>query len=109
SHTGNDEILKAIYAREQVLLDGYPDKIYFPVQVIRVGSGIIGGLGGEFFSETGLWLKANVEVKNYFTITQANDSEGYIPPAHEFDLGGYETWRRRGCFLHTRAEEEIKN
>lgn len=109
SHTGNEDAFRRIYAREQVLLNEYPDTILFPIQVIKIGEGIIGGLGGEFFAETGLWLKENNKVKNYFTICLANGYTGYVPPAHEFDLGGYETWRCRSSYLEKDAENIIRN
>jgi neutral ceramidase len=101
----NEEGLKRLYAREQVLLNEYPDAISFPVQALKIGSGVIGGLAGEFFAETGLSLKAQAGA-NYFTITMANGYFGYVPPAHEFERGGYETWRCRSSFLN--YESEIK-
>ncbi|TAN17679.1 MAG: hypothetical protein EPN37_06330 [Chitinophagaceae bacterium] len=109
SHTGNEDAFRRIYAREQILLNEYPDTILFPVQVFRIGAGIIGGLGGEFFAETGLWLKENNKAKNYFTVCLANGYVGYVPPLHEFELGGYETWRCRSSFLEKDAENIIRN
>lgn len=105
----NDEGLRSIYAREQVLLNELPNELPFPVQAIKIGNGIIGGLGGEIFAETGLWLKANSPIQNYFTIGLANGNHGYVPPAHEFELGGYETWRSRTSKLEENAEEIIRN
>jgi neutral ceramidase len=104
-----EEGLRGIYAREQVLLNELPDQLLFPVQAIKIGSGIIGGLGAEIFAETGLWLKANSPVKKYFTIGLANGNLGYLPPAHEIELGGYETWRSRTSKLEEKAEEYVKN
>ncbi|RRA98007.1 neutral/alkaline non-lysosomal ceramidase N-terminal domain-containing protein [Larkinella rosea] len=100
------DVLRRIYAREQVLLNDYPDINVFPVQAIRIGDGQIGALGGEFFAETGLRLKENRSP--YFTITMANGYIGYIPPAHEIERGGYETWRCRTSFLEPGAEEAIR-
>lgn len=105
----NEAGLKSIYAREQILLNELPDELSFPVQAIKIGNGIIGALGAEIFSETGLWLKENAPVKNYFTIGLANGSLGYVPPEHEFELGGYETWRSRTSKLEKDAENKIKN
>jgi neutral ceramidase len=105
----NEEGLRSLYAREQVLLNELPDELSFPMQTIKIGSGIIGGLGGEIFAETGLWLKSNSPIKNYFTIGLANGNCGYVPPAHEFELGGYETWRSRTSKLVENAEEIIRN
>ncbi|MEO5997698.1 MAG: hypothetical protein ABIN89_13245 [Chitinophagaceae bacterium] len=102
------EDLQKLYAREQVLLNEYPDTILFPVQTIKIGTGIIGGLGGEFFAETGLWLKEKAGNK-YFTICMANGYIGYVPPKHEIELGGYETWRCRSSFLELKAENSIRD
>ncbi len=104
----DDEALRKIYAREQVLLNEYPDSKKTPVQAIRIGDGIIGGLGGEFFAETGLWLKDNCSAKYYFTICFANDYVGYVPPEHEIVRGGYETWRCRTSHLELDAEQRIR-
>lgn len=106
--TGSVADLEQIYAREQVLLSAYPDEMSFPVQVFKIGKGMIGALGGEFFSETGLWLKQQAG-GHYFTVTICNNYVGYVPPAHEFELGGYETWRCRTSFLDTEAESLIRN
>jgi neutral ceramidase len=105
--SANEEGLKSLYAREQVLLNEYPDTVLFPLQAIKIGSGIIGALAGEFFAETGLWLKDKISKDKYFTITLANGYFGYVPPANEIELGGYETWRCRTSYLN--AENEIRN
>lgn len=104
----NDEGLRSIYAREQVLLNELPEKLEVPVQAIRIGEGLIGALGGEIFAETGLWLKEKVGTKKYFTIGLANGNCGYLPPAHEFEMGGYETWRSRTSKLEKGAEENVR-
>jgi neutral ceramidase len=98
--------MQQLYAREQILLNEFPDQVNFPVQAIRIGDVTIGALGGEFFAETGLALKS--EVKNYFTITLANDYVGYVCPEHEIERGGYETWRCRTSCLDVTAEQQIR-
>jgi len=103
----NEEGLKSIYAREQVLLNEYPDQLGCQVQALRIGAGVIGGLAGEFFAGTGLWLKAQSPVR-YFTISLANGNVGYVPPAHEMVQGGYETWRCRISCLELAAEDIIR-
>lgn len=104
----NTEVLAQIYAREQLLLNEYPDTVDFPVQLFKIGNGSIGALAGEFFSETGLALKEN-QKNRYFTITMANGYVGYVPPKHELANGGYETWRCRSSYLAENAEELIRN
>lgn len=103
----NEDGYRRIYAREQVLLAEFPEQKHFYIQSFRIGSGIIGALGGEFFAETGLALKAKAATGKYFTICLANDYVGYVPPKHEIMLGGYETWRCRTSFLEEIAEEKI--
>jgi neutral ceramidase len=100
--------LELIYAREQLLLSAYPAQVKFPLQAFKLGTGVIGALGGEFFSETGLWLKKHSLADHYFTITMANDYTGYVPPAHEIANGGYETWHCRTSYLELKAELKIK-
>jgi neutral ceramidase len=100
--------LRQIYAREQILLNEMPAERGCPVQAIRIGDGVIGALAGEFFSETGLYLKAHVPVKHYFTISMANGNAGYVPPAREIENGGYETWRCRYSCLAPGSEATIR-
>ncbi len=105
----NFDQLRRLYAREQVLLNEYPDTILFPVQAIKIGRGIIGGLGGEFFAETGLWLKERSGIDKYFTICFSNGYVGYVPPPHELEKGGYETWRCRSSYLESGSENAIRS
>ncbi len=100
--------MRQLYAREQVLLNEFPDTVDFPVQAIKIGDVVIGGLGGEFFAETGLALKREANHYHYFTITLANDYVGYVCPEHEIERGGYETWRCRTSYLEVTAEQKIK-
>lgn len=106
---GEPDFFEQVYAREQILLSEYPNHKDFPVQSLRIGSGMIGALGGEFFSETGLKLKAAATPGKYFTICMANDYVGYVPPADELERGGYETWRCRTSYLAAEAEETVRN
>lgn len=103
------EAMAKIYAREQVFLSQYPDTVEFPVQALKIGDITIGALGGEFFAETGLSLKKNIGTGKYFTITMANGYIGYIPPAHEIEKGGYETWRCRTSHIKEEGEDIVRN
>lgn len=99
--------LRRMYAREQVMLNGFSNTVSCPVQAFRIGDTIIGTLPGEFFAETGLTLKA--DHPNYFTIGLANGNVGYVPPAAELKRGGYETWRCRISCLEESAEQKIRD
>jgi neutral ceramidase len=104
----NKEITQRIYDREQIFLNEYPDNINLALQVIKIGELVIGGLPGEFFAETGINLKKQIG-SPYFSICLANSYGGYIPPAHEMDKGGYETWRARSSCMERDAEARISS
>lgn len=105
----SDAGLKKVYAREQLLLQDTPDTRTIPLQAIRIENLLIGALPGEFFAETGLALKNSTRDYSYFTIGLANGNVGYVPPAHEIDRGGYETWRCRYSCLEPDSESIIRN
>ncbi len=97
-----------LYALEIVKLDYYQqNKLSLPLQAVRIGDGTIGTLPGEFFSETGLKLKKQAPCKYYFSISLANAMIGYVPPAAQFALGGYETWLCFGSYAAKGAEKKI--
>jgi neutral ceramidase len=95
-----------LYAREQLLLAEFPTDLALPIQCFQVGEGRIGALPGEIFASTGLRIKKTLDGP-YFTISLANGNVGYIPPAKDLDMGGYETWRCRISNLSQEAEEEM--
>jgi neutral ceramidase len=101
------DFIQRIYDREQVLLSQYPDTTTLPVQAVKVGDLVMGALPGEFFAETGLLLKKAIK-RPYFSLALCNAYGGYIPPAHEMDRGGYETWRARSSCMERGAEEKIR-
>lgn len=97
-----------LYALHVIELNEYhTDFIKLPVQAIRIGEGTIGTLPGEIFSETGLKLKKAVPAKYYFTVSLANAYVGYIPPATQLKLGGYETWLCTTSHMEENAEEKL--
>ena len=53
--------MSVLYAREQLLLNEYPEFHLASVQMMKIGSQLIGASGAELFTETGLWLKRNLK------------------------------------------------
>lgn len=104
----DDWNLRKLYAREQMLLEETPDQRTLPLQIIRIGDGMIGALPGEFFAETGLSLREHCPAAHYFSIGLANGAVGYVPPAHELERGGYETWRCRYSCLEKEADDKVR-
>ncbi len=97
-----------LYAMEVLILDEYFPKLEkAPIQAIRLGEGIIGTLPGEIFAQTGLNLKKIKPTKYYFTVGLANAQLGYMPPAEQFKLGGYETWLCTGSHMEVEAEPKL--
>lgn len=62
------------------------------VQAIRIGDQAIVSLPFEVLVEIGLEIKAKSPFPHTFTISLANGGYGYLPPPHQHELGGYETW-----------------
>jgi len=98
---------KAIYARETLLLDAYPDRVPVKLQAHRIGGLTLAAIPCEVFVEIGLDLKANKPREEHFTISLANGYNGYLPTTHHHQLGGYETWRARSSYLEVDAAEKI--
>lgn len=98
-----------VYAREQLSLNEFPDVIEIPVQALGLGDITIGGLGGEYFVETGLKLKQEINSGKYFTITMANDCVGYVLPAHEIGKGAMKTGDAVQVKLEEKTEKVVRN
>src|SRR5262249_39139010 len=91
------------YAREQLILSGYPDEALVPLQVFRIGDLAVAQWPGEIFASTGLDLKRRSPVQPLLNIGLANGWYGYIPPPEQHALGAYETWPGRTSPLETNA------
>lgn len=102
------EQMHRLYMLSQLVLNDFPDSVLLAIQAMKIGNNIIGALGGEIFSETGLYLKKNSPKDSYFTISNANGYVGYIPTPKDFELGGYETWRCTSSCLEPNAEVIIR-
>ena len=99
-----------IYAREARELERFPDRVEVRIQAFRIGDLAITQSPCETFAETGKKIKAASPFSgNTFTIELANGYSGYLPPADQFELGGYETWPARSSYLEVNAEEKIRN
>ncbi len=98
---------KAIYAREAIALDAYPDEVPVKLQVHRIGRLTVAAIPCEVFVETGLDLKNAKPLDEHFTISLANGYNGYLPTPEHHRLGGYETWRARSSYLETEASTKI--
>lgn len=96
-----------IYAREQLILADYPDRLSLPLQVFRIGDLAVAQWPGEIFAISGLDLKQRSPVKPLFNISLANGWYGYIPPPEQHAAGSYETWRGRTSPLATNAIPQI--
>ena len=99
--------MKAIYARESLLLNKYPDQVPCKVQAHRIGGLTIASIPCEVFVEIGLDLKKTMPLEEHFTISLANGYNGYLPTPEHHKLGGYETWRARSSYLEVDASTKI--
>jgi hypothetical protein len=62
------------------------------VQAIRIGDQAIVSMPFEVLVEIGLDIKEKSPFPRTFLIELANGGYGYLPPPHQHELGGYETW-----------------
>lgn len=100
--------LPAVYARETVLMNDYPDEVSVLLQAIRIGELGIVSSPSETFAETGLAIKEQSPLKPTFVVELANGYSGYLPTPKDHELGGYETWRARSSYLAVDAEPKIR-
>ena len=95
------------YARETVLLAKMPPTRQVPLQALRVGDMAIVGYPTETYNATGLAVRASSPFRVTLNIGLANDLLGYLPPADQFPLGGYTTWRARTSCLEEATEARV--
>lgn len=105
---GKPRNMPTVYARETVILSELPPTRELKLQAIRIGELGIAAIPCEVYSCTGLAIKEASPLTPTFNISLANGCEGYLPPAEQFSLGGYTTWRARTSCLETAAEEKIR-
>jgi hypothetical protein len=101
--------MSAVYARETVLLDAFPDRVPVKLQVLRIGDLSIAAIPCEVFVDIGLDLKKRSPFEQHLTISLANGYNGYLPTAEHHHYGGYETWRARSSYLEVEAAAKITN
>jgi hypothetical protein len=92
------------YADEAQRLAAFPEGVQLPLQVIRIGDVALAASPCEMFAETGLAIKAASPAAQTFVLGLANGYGGYLPPAAQHALGGYEAWPARSSFLAEPAE-----
>lgn len=86
----HDKAVQYANATVQYSEPGKTEKVL--VQAIRIGEQAIVSLPFEVLVEIGLEIKEKSPFPHTFTISLANGGYGYLPPPHQHELGGYETW-----------------
>ena len=69
-----------------------PESEHVLLQALRIGDQAVVTLPFEVLVEIGLEIKQKSPFPHTFLISLANGSYGYLPPPHQHELGGYETW-----------------
>jgi hypothetical protein len=98
--------IEEVYAREQVILD-QRQSTEICQQAIRIGEIAIATTPCETYALTGMKLKLRSPLERTIVIELANGGDGYIPPAEQHVLGGYNTWAARSAGLEVSAEPKI--
>ena len=99
------ETMEQVYARETVLLSGFPKEVSAPLQVVKIGAFKIAAMPAEVFVEIGLELKNRHPGTT--VVSLANAYHGYLPTPEHHALGGYETWRARSSYLEVEASTKM--
>lgn len=99
--------LEENYARETVLLSEMPATRQVPLQALKIGNLVIAGYPTETYNATGLAVRSASPFQVTLNIGLANDLLGYLPPADQFPLGGYTTWRARTSCLEESTESKV--
>lgn len=84
--------LASHYALRILSLAEVPDTTEVAIQAIRIGDQSIVALPFEVLVEIGLDLKERSPFPRTMVLGIANGAFGYLPPPHQHELGGYETW-----------------
>lgn len=80
------------YAMRALRLNEGPDETDVAIQAIRLGDQAIVSLPFEVLVEIGMELKEKSPFERTMIVELANGGFGYLPPPHQHELGGYETW-----------------
>jgi hypothetical protein len=84
--------LPRIYAKRALSLVDHPKEAPVPVQLLRIGDGVIGTMPFEVFCEIGLEFKKHFDGKPAILASLSHGYFGYLPSPAQHPLGGYETW-----------------
>ena len=84
--------LPRIYARRTLTLAEEPAIAKLPLQVLRIGPGVIATMPCEVFCEIGQEFLARSALSPAIFVSLGHGYFGYLPSARHHRLGGYETW-----------------
>ncbi len=101
------DVVRDVYAREQLQLARWPETVAVPLQVLRIGGLAIATIPCEAFVQIGLDVKRRSPRRPTFVVGLANGYHGYLPTPEQHALGGYETWRCRWSYLEVDASTKI--
>lgn len=71
------------------------DDVDINLSVLKVGDILFAGVSGELFTEIGMQIKKESQVKNTIVITHCNGSSGYLLTDEAYSQGGYEAMTSR--------------
>jgi hypothetical protein len=95
-----------VYAREQIYLHE-KQSTEVVLQAVRIGDFALATTPTETYALTGLKIKRHSPFDTTVVFDLTNGGDGYIPPAEQHLLGGYNTWPARSAGLEVEAEPKM--
>jgi len=80
------------YAAKLIEMADDPATVAVPLQVLRIGPGVLATMPCEVFAEIGLEFRRRSPLQPTAFVSLAHGYMGYLPTAAQHRLGGYETW-----------------
>jgi hypothetical protein len=107
---GSGERVEEVFAQARQWLSEERKKsptLTTEIQALRIGSLGVVANGAEFFASEGLRIKEASPFSPTWVVSLANDWIGYVPTAHAFYAGGYESRTGRASFLAADSSQRI--
>lgn len=93
--------------QEEIAVSQMPNEFEIPYQLLRIGDLILVGVSGEIFTSFGLAMARAANQCLVLPVGIVGGWNGYLPPEHAFQQGGYEVACARWCPIAPGESEKL--